>query len=59
MAVERIEGVQEAAFSYRDGTGTVRFDTSATSTESIIRELATATGYKASVREDLKDGSER
>ena len=45
LAVERIEGVTEADFSYSDGTGTVRYDTTLTSQAVIIAELERATGY--------------
>lgn len=51
MAVKRIEGVQEAEFAYPEGTGTVRFDTTATSTEAIVEELERATGFGAVARD--------
>lgn len=51
MAVKRIEGVQEAEFAYPEGTGVVRFDTTATSTEVIVEELERATGFRAVARD--------
>lgn len=50
MAVERIEGVEEAEFFHPEGRGTVRFDPAVTSAEAIIRELGKATGFGAVVR---------
>ena len=50
VAVEQIEGVTEADFSYPDGTGTVRYDTTLTSQAVIIAELERATGYRATSR---------
>lgn len=58
MAVERVEGVRSARFSYPEGTGTVRFDTVATSAEAIADELERATGFGAVVR-DLPSGTVR
>lgn len=51
MAVKRIEGVQEADFAYPEGTGMVRFDTTATSLEAIVEELERATGFRAVARD--------
>lgn len=52
MVVERIEGVREAEFSYPEGTGSVSFDTTATSMEAIVEELKRATGYEARLRRE-------
>lgn len=56
--MERVEGVRSARFSYPEGTGTVRFDTVATSAEAITDELEKATGFGAVVR-DLPSGTVR
>lgn len=52
MAVQQIEGVRAASFSYPEGTGTVTFDTTMTSATAIIAELGRATGYTAIVRNE-------
>jgi copper chaperone CopZ len=52
VAVERIEGVSEAVFSYPEGTGRVTYDTTRTSAAAIIEELRQATGYGAAVTQD-------
>lgn len=52
MAVERIDGVRDAAFSYREGTGTVRFDTTVTSAEAIVEGLERATAYRAKLQRE-------
>lgn len=51
MAVERVEGVREAEFSYPEGTGTVTFDTTLTSMSKVIAELTRATGFGATVQD--------
>lgn len=56
MAVQRIEGVRDAEFSYPDATGVVTYDTTLTSDAEIIAELKRATGYVAVVREDDRTG---
>jgi hypothetical protein len=47
VAVERIDGVVSARFLYPEGTGSVTYDTTATTTEVIIAELGRATGFRA------------
>lgn len=47
LAVEQIEGVTEADFSYPHSKGTVTYDTTLTSPAVIIAELERATGYVA------------
>jgi len=54
VAVQRIEGVLDAEFSYERSEGIVTYDPERTSVEAIIAELTRMTGYAATVR----DGSE-
>lgn len=56
MAVERMEGVHGAAFSYENADGFVTFDSTATSVSEIIDHLDRSTGYKATLREREDDG---
>ena len=56
MVVERIEGVREAAFTWREERGVVTYDTTRVSIDSVIAELRTMTGYEAR-REDDRDGN--
>ncbi len=51
MAVERVEGVREAKFSYDRGEGFVTFDRTVTSPEAFIAELERLTAFTAEVRE--------
>jgi copper chaperone CopZ len=59
VAVERVEGVQEASFSYELAEGFVTYDPSMTSPEQILAELARMTDYRGTVRdgEGSDDGS--
>lgn len=50
MAVERVEGVREATFSYAGAEGVVTFDTTATSLEEIVAELERLTDFSATRR---------
>lgn len=50
MAVERVEGVREATFSYARKEGFVTFDTTATSVAEIVLELGRMTGFIGTVR---------
>ncbi len=56
VAVKRVEGVQEATFSYERGEGLVTYDTSRTSPGDFIAELERMTGFKATVRDDDPGG---
>ena len=58
LAVKRVEGVQEAEFSYEGADGFVTFDPTLTSVEAIIGELDRMTGFSGTVRESSssKDG---
>ena len=51
MAVERVEGVQEARFSYERAEGFVTFDAELTSPEAILAELTRMTAFSGTVRE--------
>lgn len=52
MAVERVEGVREATFSFDRSQGYVLFDTTATTVTEIIAELERLTAFSAAeVRE--------
>ena len=51
MAVERVEGVQEASFSYERSEGFVTYDPEMTSPEEFLAELAEMTGFRGTVRE--------
>ncbi len=50
MAVERVEGVQEASFSYARAKGFVTYDSSLTSPEEFLAELARMTDFRGTVR---------
>ncbi len=50
--MERVEGVQEARFSYEAAEGFVTFDTSVTSVAEIVTELEDMTGFSAIERAD-------
>ena len=50
MAVQRVEGVREASFSYDRSEGFVTFDTTMTSVAEIVGELERLTDYKATKR---------
>jgi copper chaperone CopZ len=51
VAVERLEGVREANFSFERSEGFVTFDGTVTSAEEIVAELHRMTGYSGTVRE--------
>jgi len=53
VAVERVDGVQEASFSYERAEGFVTFDTTVTSIEEILAELDRMTDYSGTVRETM------
>lgn len=57
MAVERVEGVQEADFSYARAEGFVIYDPSVTSPEEFLAELARMTDFRGIVRESDGAGS--
>ena len=52
MAVERVEGVREAQFSYERAEGFVTFDTTKTSPEEFLAELDRMTDFSGTVRTD-------
>lgn len=51
MAVKRVEGVEDAKFSYAGGEGWVTFDTTMTSPEEFLGELSRLTAFRGMVRE--------
>ena len=51
MAVQRVEGVQEASFSYERAEGFVTYDPAMTSPEEFLAELARMTDFRGTVRE--------
>lgn len=55
MAAERVEGVREATFAYPEGTGSVTYDTTATSDSAIIAEVERATGFGITVRRSASE----
>lgn len=57
MAVQRVEGVQAAEFSYERSEGVVTYDPERTSSDAIIAELTRMTGYTATVRDRLEPPS--
>jgi len=50
VAVEQLEGVRQASFSYERAEGFVTFDSTATTVGRIIEALDARTGYDAMVR---------
>ena len=52
LAVERVEGVQEARFSWETAEGFVTFDTGVTTVAEIVSELEEMTGFTATERTD-------
>ncbi len=50
--MERVEGVQEARFSYEEAEGFVTFDMTVTTVAEIVSELEQMTGYSAIERAD-------
>jgi len=56
VAVQRVDGVSEAAFSYDRSEGFVTFDTTRTSLADIISELERLTDFSATER--VEDGNE-
>ncbi len=57
MAVEKVEGVQEAKFDYQRGEGFVTYDPEVTSPDAFIGQLHRLTAYRATLRET--DGHEQ
>ena len=57
MAVERVEGVREATFSYEHAEGFVTFDTTQTSPEVFLAELERMTAFSGVVRADASSES--
>jgi len=49
VAVEQVEGVQEARFSHPEGTGWVRYDPGGTTPDAFLEHLAAITGFEARV----------
>jgi copper chaperone CopZ len=56
VAVERVEGVREASFSYERSEGFVTYDPAVTSPEEFLAELAEMTDFRGTVREALVGG---
>ena len=52
MAVENVEGVSEAIFSFERAEGFVTFDTTMTSVAEIVAELERMTAFRAIERPD-------
>jgi len=52
VAVERIEGVRSARFSWQEARGVVTYDTTRTSIDAVIEQLHRMTEYEARVDED-------
>jgi len=50
VAVKRVEGVQDATFSFERGAGEVTYNPTRTDPEAFIAELARMTGFLATVR---------
>ena len=50
--MERVEGVEEARFSYEAAGGFVTFDTSVTTLAEIVSELEQMTDFSATERAD-------
>ena len=50
--MERVEGVEEARFSYEAADGFVTFDTTVTSVAEIVSELEQMTNFSATERAD-------
>jgi len=50
VAVQRVDGVSEASFSYDRAEGFVTFDTTMTSVTAIIAELERLTDFSATKR---------
>ena len=51
MAVKRVEGVEDAKFSYSGAEGWVTFDITMTSPEEFLGELSRLTAFSGTVRE--------
>ncbi len=58
MAVQRVEGVQEASFSFERAEGFVTYDPAMTSPEEFLAELARMTDFRGTVRESGAGGEE-
>ncbi len=57
MAVERVEGVREAEFSYERAEGFVTYDTTMTSPEEFLAELDRMTDYSGTIRAEPGSGA--
>ena len=53
--MERVEGVEEARFSYEAAEGFVTFDTAVTTVAEIVSELEQMTDFSATERADEGD----
>ncbi len=53
--MERVDGVEEARFSYQAAEGFVTFDTTVTTIAEIVRELQQMTDFSATERADEGD----
>jgi hypothetical protein len=51
VAVKRVDGVEDAKFSYASAEGWVTFDTTMTSPEDFLAELSKMTDFSGTVRE--------
>ncbi|MEQ9398930.1 MAG: heavy metal-associated domain-containing protein [Longimicrobiales bacterium] len=47
--MEQVEGVEEARFSYPEGTGRVRYDPERTAPEAFLEHLTRMTGFEGRV----------
>jgi copper chaperone CopZ len=54
LAVRRVEGVDEAEFSYERAEGSVRYDTTVTNIQEITEELEQMTGFVGTVRDQTR-----
>lgn len=57
VAVEQLEGVEEAVFSYERSEGFVLYDSTVATVDEVIDGLLRTTGYVATVR--ISEGTER
>jgi len=57
VAVEQLEGVEEAVFSHERSEGFVRYDSTVTTVDRIVEALRQQTGYGATER--TGQGTER
>lgn len=57
VAVQRVDGVLDANFSYDGAEGWVTFDTTLTSPDEFLAELSRMTPFSGTVREFVSAGS--